>query len=100
MYASTNRNNIWKELEQGFGTSKIRIIKHLILNPQKTFTKYALVKATGLRTSSVQKHLIILLRIGWIRKHSFKPISYEANLQNRIVKEIHNLFQDVRTITR
>ncbi|MEM1586716.1 MAG: hypothetical protein QXX99_00455 [Candidatus Bathyarchaeia archaeon] len=45
------RRGILEELELGFGGGKkFRVLVHLALNPDKAFTKYALAKATGLRT--------------------------------------------------
>jgi hypothetical protein len=48
--------NIWKELELGSG-AKFRILLSMVLNPKRRFTKYLLVKSTGLRTPEVDKQL-------------------------------------------
>ena len=51
---------ILKELEVGLGTSKFRIIAHLLMNHRDAFSKHAFVKATGLRTPVIKRQL------GWI----------------------------------
>jgi hypothetical protein len=55
-----------------------------VLSNKKAFTKYALVKATGLRTPVVGKQLKILTSLGWVRKHSFTPPTYQINLKNHL----------------
>lgn len=92
--------SIWKELELGFGGSKFRVIIHLVLNPKKAFTKYALVKATGLRTPSVENQLKTLLQLGWIKKYPFKPTTYQANLENDVVKHIYEFLQKMKYARR
>jgi len=97
----TREQNIWRELELGFGGgSKFRVLLHLILNPKETFTKYALVKATGLRTPSVESHLKTLLELNWIKEYSFTPKTYQINLENEVVKYILEFFQKAKYIKR
>jgi hypothetical protein len=51
---STRENHskdLWKDLEAGLGSkAQFRVLWHLILKPEEAYTKYGLVKATGLRT--------------------------------------------------
>ena len=89
--------NIWKELELGFGSgSKFRVLTHIILNPDEAFTKYALAKATGLRTSSVESHLKTLLKLNWVTEHRFTPKTYQINLENSVVKQIFEFFKKLK----
>jgi len=89
--------NIWEELELGLGGgSKFRVLLHLVLNPREAFTKYALVKATGLRTPSVENQLGILLEMNWVKEYPFTPKTYQINLENEVVKQILELFQKIR----
>jgi hypothetical protein len=95
----SKQRTIWDELEQGFGGgSKFRILLELLLNQDEAFTKYALVKATGLRTPSVESQLKVLLNIGWIREYAFTPKTYQINLENEVVSQISEIFQKIRHI--
>ncbi len=91
--------SVWGELERGIGGgSKFRVLLHLAVNPQETFTKYALVKATGLRTPSVEGHLEVLLELGWVKEYSFTPKTYQINLENEVVKSLLEFLQRLRHI--
>jgi DNA-binding IclR family transcriptional regulator len=93
------QRTIWDELEQGFGGgSKFRVLLQLLLNPNETFTKYALVKATGMRTPSVESQLKLLLELGWVKEYAFTPKTYQINLENEVVSQISDLFQKIRHI--
>jgi len=70
----------------------------LVLNQEEAFTKYALVKATGLRTPSVDSHLKALVELGWVKEHPFAPRTYQINLENKVVKQISELFQRLRYV--
>jgi hypothetical protein len=89
--------NIWKELEVGFGgSSKFRIILHLVLNHDEVFTKYAIVKSTGLKTRVVEKHLKKLIELRWVKKYPFTPPTYQANMENKVVKQFHSFLSSVK----
>ncbi len=89
--------SVWKQLELGFGGgSKFRVLLHLALNPKEAFTKYALVKATGLRTPSVESQLKTLVELGWAKEYSFTPKTYQVNAESEIVKLILELLQRAR----
>ena len=88
---------IWKELELGLGSgSKFRVILHLALNPEEAFTKYALVKVTGLRTPSVESQLKTLIELGWVKEYPFTPKTYQINLENKLVTQIHQFLQKLK----
>ena len=91
------KRTIWEELELGLGGGKkFRVLVHLLLNPDKAFTKYALTKATGLRTPSIERRLKTLVDLGWVRENKFKPRTYQINLENEIVKLLLDFFQKLR----
>jgi len=95
----SKQRTIWDELEQGFGGgSKFRILLQLLLNPNETFTKYALVKATGMRTPSVESQLKVLLKIDWIKEYAFTPKTYQINLENEVVSQISEVFEKIKYI--
>lgn len=93
------QRTIWKELEKGFGSgSKFRILLQMALNPNEVFTKYALVKATGIRTPSVESQLKVLVKIGWIKEYDFTPKTYQINLENEVAKQTVEFFQKIKLI--
>ncbi len=93
----SEKGNIWKELEAGFGGgTKFRVLIHLILNPDQAFTKYTLTKGTGLRMTSVNDYLKTLREIGWVIEYDFAPKTYQINLNNEIVKQIKTFLDEVK----
>ncbi len=90
---------IWDELELGFGGgSKFRVLLQMLLNPNETFTKYALVKGTGMRTPSVESQLKVLLKLGWVKEYAFTPKTYQINLENKVVQQISEVFEKMKYI--
>jgi len=84
---TNKKRNLWRELEEGFGGgSKFRILLHLALHPEEAYTKYALVKATGVRTTSVGEQLKILVEMGWVKEYPFAPKTYQINMDHEIIK--------------
>ena len=95
-----NKRNIWEDLEDGFGGgSRFRILLHLALHPEKAYTKYALVKATGLRTPSVGEQLRILVNMGWVKEYPFTPRTYQINADHEIVKCFLEFLEKIRRLT-
>jgi len=91
------REDLWRDLEEGFGGgSKFRILLQLALHPEEAYTKYALVKATGLRTPSVAGHLRILVEKGWVKEYPFSPRTYQINRDNRIIKHFIEFLEKIQ----
>jgi len=100
MLTTNNRRQsiIWDELEVGLGCgAQFRVLLHLILKPEEVYTKYGLVKATGLRTPAVTQHLERLVELSWAKKRNSSPASYQINLENETVKLIQNLLSELKT---
>jgi len=96
---SRQLGNIWGELEAGLGCgAQFRVLLHLALHPEEAFTKYALVKATGLRTPAVQQQLNRLVELGWARRHESTPTTHQISLNNEVVRIIHGLFVNLKGI--
>ncbi len=94
------KRNIWDDLEDGFGGgSKFRILLHLALHPEEAYTKYALVKATGVRTPSVGEQLRILVEMGWVKEYPFTPRTYQINTDHEIVKCFLEFLEKIRRLT-
>jgi hypothetical protein len=90
---------IWSELEAGLGSGpKFRVLLHLALHPEDAFTKYALVKETGLRTPSVTEQLEMLVDLGWARKFESSPVTHQICLNNEVARLIHDLFCSLKGV--
>lgn len=72
----------------------------MLLNPEETFTKYSLTKATGLKTQIVEDHLKVLVELGWVKKYPYTPTTYQVNLEDEVVKHLYNLFSKVKVIPK
>ncbi len=95
----TKERTIWEELESGFGGGgQFRVLLHLALKPDEVFTKYALVKATGLRTPSVNSQLKTLLELNWVTKYPFTPTTYQINTDNQVIKHLLEFFGKIRHV--
>ena len=93
----TKKRTIWGELELGFGGGRqFRVLLRLALSPAQVFTKYALVKATGLRTPSVDRQLKALLQLNWVKQYPFTPTTYQINLENEVVKHLLEFFEKMK----
>jgi len=93
----SEKRDILQELEQGFGVgSKFRVTLHLVLNNNEAFTKYALVKATGLKTHVIEEHLENLVELGWVKEHSFTPATYQINMENDVVTRFHEFLLSLK----
>ena len=91
--------SIWDELELGLGGgSKFRVVRELLSKQNEAFTKYALVKATGLRTPSVESQLKTLLKLGWVKEYAFTPKTYQVNLENEVVLQLLEVFQRIKRV--
>jgi DNA-binding MarR family transcriptional regulator len=88
---------IWDELEAGLGSgAQFRVLLHLALHPEEAFTKYALVKATGLRTPAVTQQLNRLVELSWAKKYESNPVTHQICLDNEVIQLIHELFYNLK----
>ena len=95
----TKERTIWKELELGFGGGgQFRVLLQLALDPKQVFTKYALVKATGLRTPSVNNQLKVLLELNWVKEYPFTPRTYQISLEKEVVKRLLEFFERMKHV--
>jgi len=97
----SEKRDTLQELEQGLGVgSKFRVTLHLILNNNEAFTKYALVKATGLKTHVVEEQLETLVELGWVKAHSFTPATYQTNMENEVVTRFHEFLISLKHVRK
>jgi len=95
------RRNIWRELEDGFGGgSKFRILLHLALHPKEAYTKYSLVRVTGLRTPTVGEHLKTLVKLGWVKEYPFTPRTYQINMDHAVVRHFIDFLEKIKNVKR
>ena len=88
----------FKALSVAFDSGvKFKITLLLLNNPNKNFTKYSIVKSTGIKTRIVDNYLKDLLNIGWIKKFEYTPITYKINKQNRIVLAFIGFLKEIKT---
>jgi hypothetical protein len=85
---SVDHDNIRREIDEGIGSiGRIRIIAELARDPDKAFTTYAIVAATGLKRNDVKTNLARLVAIGWVKEHKSIHWTFQINLANKLVAE-------------
>ena len=95
------KRSLWGDLEEGFGGgSRFRVLLHLALHPEEAYTKYALVKATGVRTPAVGEHLKTLVEMGWVKEYPFTPKTYQINMDHEIVKYFLEFVEKIRHLAQ
>jgi len=99
MKGFSDKNDPWNKLMMGLDSgTRFRVTKTMILNSDKAFTKYALVKATGIKTRMVEDQLKNLLEIGWIKCFNITPKTYQINMQNKTIRVLHSLFSEIKLL--
>jgi Fe2+ or Zn2+ uptake regulation protein len=89
--------DVWGEVEAGLGSAgKIRILRVMLDKPDQVFTKYALERETGLKPVDVRSNLKTLMEIGWVKEHRYDPKTYEVNMENPVVKHLHDFFKRIK----
>ncbi len=86
----------WEEIEKGLGSAgRLRILKVMMRNPDRYFTRYMLKRMTGLKTVDVKSNLNILVGLGWVIEYTYGVKTYRVNMENRAVQAIAELFNKV-----
>ncbi len=75
---------------------QFRVLLHLVLKPEEAYTKYGLVKATGLRTPAVTQQLERLIDLGWVKKHESSPVTFQVDPKNEVARYIYELFSELK----
>ncbi len=82
-------------LETALGSSgRLRILRCLI-SSSRPLTRYAIQKATGLKSIDVRRDLEKLVSIGWVKvvKSPRAPDKYAINRDLEVVKALEALFR-------
>jgi len=76
------------------GIGRIKILKCLI-SSSKPLTKYAIQKATGLKSIDVKRDLEKLVAVGWVRviKSPRAPDKYSINRELSEIRALEELFR-------
>jgi len=94
-----DKRSLLKELEDGFGgRGRFRVLLHLALHPDKAYTKYALVKATGVRTTTVGRQLKILAEMNWVKEYPLTPKTYQINKDHELVKCFLEFLRKIKSL--
>ena len=92
-----SKRDIWNQVEQGLGSiGKLKILRVLLQNTNKAFTKYGLEKATKLKPVDVRTHLKTLINLGWVTEYPYQPKTYKATLENEIMGYLSEFFRRVK----
>jgi Fic family protein len=84
---SVVKNRTWEEVEAALGSvGKLRILKFLIKNPEKAYTRYSLKKETGIKPKDVTNDLKTLVTIGCVKEYRYGRKTYQINMDNHIVQ--------------
>ena len=94
MYVS-NIKSVRQEIEKGLGTiGRIRILAELVTKPNSSFTKYALIKGTGLKRSDLKSNLAVLVSIKWVKEYKAAVyLRYQIDVGNPIVQLLYDFFK-------
>lgn len=83
-----------QKIETGLGTiGRIKIMAELAKKPNGSFTKYALLKGTGLKRSDLKENLRQLITIDWIKEYKSIYPAYQINLVNPTVQLLSDFFK-------
>jgi len=86
--------SVYDDVEVGLGSpGRIRILRIMVKRPGECFTKYALERLTGLKPIDVRRDLRVLVGLGWVKENPYNPRTYEANMDNEVVKIIADFFR-------
>ena len=93
MYVN-NIKSVRQEIEKGLGTiGRIRILAELATKPNSSFTKYALIKGTGLKRSDLKSNLTVLVSIKWVKEYKAVCPRYQIDVGNPIVQLLYDFFK-------
>jgi len=83
-----------EEMEEGLGSvGKLRILRVLAKNMDKSYTKYALEKQTRLKRVNLRNNLRDLKSIGWVIEYDHEPKKYKLNKDNRTLNSLLDFFR-------
>jgi hypothetical protein len=84
-----------REIEEGLGTiGRIKVMAELAKEPNESFTKYSLLKGTGLKRSDLNENLRHLTYINWVKELRAIHPMYQINLDNPIVRLLYDFFKE------
>jgi len=71
-----------EEVEGALGSvGRVRILRELARSPERSFSKYSLAKATGLKRETPNRNLKRLTEAGWVKEVSGASARYQINTE-------------------
>lgn len=87
---------IGEQLEKGLGSrGRLRLVGILARHPHEYFTRYALEKLSGVRSTWLRADLRALIELGWVRELPTEPRKYQLNHANPTVVQVTEFFRQV-----
>jgi len=87
---------IGEQLEKGLGSrGRLRLLGILARHPQEYFTRYALEKRSGVRSTWLRADLQALIGLGWVQELPTQPRKYQLNHGHPVVAQITEFFRQV-----
>jgi len=84
-----------REIEEGLATiGRIKVLAELAKKPSESYTKYAILKGTGLKRKDVSENLKHLVRINWVKEHRMVHPRYQINLDDQTVRLLYRFLKD------
>ncbi len=82
-----DQDAIRREITEALGSvGRFRIIAELAKDPNESFTKYTILKGTGLKRVDVKSNLERLVSIGWVKEYKSIYPKYQINPENKRVQ--------------
>jgi len=88
-----------KEVEEALGSvGRIRILRELAREPERSFSKYSLIKATGLKREDLNRNLKRLTEAGWVKEVPGTSARYQINTENPKAQHLIEFFKKAEYI--
>jgi len=82
-------------VEAGLGSvGRIKILQ-LLARERGGLTRYAIGQRTNLKWDHIVDNLKVLVELGWVEEQKINPLKYKINLDNDIVMNLIEFFQEV-----
>jgi len=92
---NAKKRSVTEIVEAGLGSvGRIKILQ-LLAREREGLTRYAIEQRTNLKWDNIVDNLKVLVELGWVEELKINPLKYKINLDNDIVKNLVEFFQEV-----
>lgn len=78
---------------------KIKILRLLMKNPDRIFTRYEIGKKTPLNPKDITNDLDILVQVGWVREFRIHHLKkYAINLDDELTRQFFDFFRKIKYV--